>query len=94
MEGFGRVLLEAALCELPVVATGIEGITDAITDGENGTLVPERDPGAFAAAVQVVLSDPAAARRAGARARAYTLEQFAWDRVAEQYLAEYQRLLD
>jgi glycosyltransferase involved in cell wall biosynthesis len=93
MEGFGRVLLEAALCELPVVATGIEGITDAIIDGENGTLVAERDPGAFAAAVQGVLFDPDAARRAGARARAYTLAHFAWDRVADRYLAEYRKLL-
>ncbi len=84
MEGFGRVLLEAALCELPVVATGIEGITDAITDGENGTLVAERDPSAFAAAVQAVLTDPAAAHGAGARARAYTLAHFSWDRAGRR----------
>jgi glycosyltransferase involved in cell wall biosynthesis len=94
MEGFGRVLLEAALCELPVVATGIEGITDAVIDGENGTLVAERDPDAFAAAVRAVLADPAAAHQAGARARAYTLEHYAWDHVADRYLAEYRKLLD
>ena len=93
MEGFGRVLLEAACCELPVVATGIEGIRDAITDGENGTLVAEADPAAFAGAVRAVLADPEAARRAGARAREYTLAHFGWERVAEQYLAEYQKVL-
>jgi glycosyltransferase involved in cell wall biosynthesis len=93
MEGFGRVLLEAALCELPVVAAGIEGIQDAITDGENGTLVADGDPDAFAGAVRAVLADPAAARRTGAHAREYTLANFAWDRIADQYLAEYQRLL-
>jgi len=93
MEGFGRVLLEAALCELPVVATGIEGIRDAITDGENGTLVAEQDPDAFGAAVRAVLADPEVARRTGVRAREYSLAHFAWDHVADQYLAEYQRLL-
>jgi glycosyltransferase involved in cell wall biosynthesis len=93
MEGFGRVLLEAALCELPVVATGIEGIVDAITDGENGTLVADDDPAAFGAAVRAVLADPAAARQMGSHARAYTLAHFGWDRIADRYLAEYRRLL-
>jgi glycosyltransferase involved in cell wall biosynthesis len=93
MEGFGRVLLEAALCELPAVATAIEGITDAITDGENGTLVAERDPSGFAAAVHAVLSDPAAARRAGKQARTFTLTHFTWDRIADQYLAEFRKLV-
>jgi glycosyltransferase involved in cell wall biosynthesis len=93
MEGFGRVLLEAALCELPVVATGIEGIRDAITDGENGTLVAEGAPDAFAGAVRAVFADPEAARRTGAHARAYTLANFTWNRIADQYLAEYRKLV-
>ena len=43
-EGFGVVALEAAACEVPVVATAIYGLTDAVVDGVTGTLVPPVTP--------------------------------------------------
>lgn len=43
MEGFGIVAIEAASCGLPVVASNLEGIKDAIKDGKNGFLVEPYD---------------------------------------------------
>lgn len=43
MEGFGIVAIEAASCGLPVIASNIEGLKDAIKDGKNGFLVEPYD---------------------------------------------------
>jgi phosphatidylinositol alpha-1,6-mannosyltransferase len=43
MEGFGLVVAEAAVRDTPVVASGIEGIVDAIQDGQTGFLLPSAD---------------------------------------------------
>lgn len=43
MEGFGIVAIEATSCGLPVIASNLEGIKDAIKDGKNGFLVEPYD---------------------------------------------------
>jgi glycosyltransferase involved in cell wall biosynthesis len=47
MEGFGIVALEAGSCGLPVIASNIEGIQDAVIDGKTGYLVREGDVEGF-----------------------------------------------
>ena len=47
VEGFGIAALEAGACGLPVVASGIQGLRDAIIDGLTGHLVGERDVEGF-----------------------------------------------
>jgi glycosyltransferase involved in cell wall biosynthesis len=42
-EGFGLVLIEAAAVGVPVLASRIYGITDAVTDGETGLLFAPGD---------------------------------------------------
>jgi phosphatidylinositol alpha-1,6-mannosyltransferase len=47
MEGFGLVAVEAGLQGLPVVASRLEGIRDAVVEGETGFFVDHRDASAF-----------------------------------------------
>jgi len=47
VEGFGIVALEAGSCGLPVVASNIQGIRDAVIDGKTGYLVEEGDVDGF-----------------------------------------------
>lgn len=47
MEGFGIVALEAAACGLPVVASDIEGIKDAVLEGKTGFLIQEKNAEEF-----------------------------------------------
>lgn len=93
MEGFGLVLLEAGLCGLPAVAADIEGIRDVITEGENGSLVQSGDAQGFRDRILSWYNDPSALRLASARARAHTIERFAWDGVVERYLKIIEGLL-
>ena len=43
IEGFGIAMIEAGSCGLPVVASNIQGIRDAVIDGKTGYLVEEGD---------------------------------------------------
>lgn len=57
-EGFGVNLIEAALCGIPVIATDNRGHREIITDGENGYLVPLRNPLLLAERVEALAADP------------------------------------
>lgn len=54
-EGFGLVLLEAGMHNIPVVASAIEGIPAAVRDGITGLLVESETPEAFVRAIGTVL---------------------------------------
>ncbi len=86
-EGLGLVAVEAALCGTPVVAFDSGGLRDVVHDGETGVLVPPGDVDALAAALDALLADGAADRRArlGAAARDRALADFAPESVAARY---------
>jgi len=65
LEGFPMVTLEAMAMVKPIVTTNIDGITEQITDGVNGILIPPKDPSALAKAVIRVLNDKELARSMG-----------------------------
>ena len=90
MEGFGVVMLEAGFCGLPTVAARLEGIQDAIRDGENGTLLPSGNAPAFAQEILRYHQDRATLAAASVRAARYTAETFSWDAVAGQYVKLFQ----
>jgi glycosyltransferase involved in cell wall biosynthesis len=58
-EGFPRVINEALLNSLPVIATPVGGIAAELTDGKQVLLVPPGDQDAIAAAIREIVSIPA-----------------------------------
>jgi glycosyltransferase involved in cell wall biosynthesis len=52
------VLMEAMSSGLPVVTTDVGSITDLVTDGENGLIIPPHDPAVLAKALDTLLGDP------------------------------------
>ncbi len=75
-DGIPNVLLEAMASGLPVVATSVAGIPEAVADGETGLLVPGADPDALAAAIARLAADPGLRATLGRAARARVLDQF------------------
>lgn len=69
-EGVPNSMLEAMATGLPVVATWHGGIPEAVRDGEDGRLVPEKDPAALAGAILDLLRDGVERARCGANAAA------------------------
>ena len=68
-EGLPLSILEAMVAGLPVVASSVGGVPEAVEEGETGLLVPPRDPVRLAAALERLLVDPALRRRLGANGR-------------------------
>jgi glycosyltransferase involved in cell wall biosynthesis len=92
MEGFGIVVLEANLAGLPVVASRLEGLREAIEDGQNGILVSPEDNGRFATEVTRLLLNDTVRREAGERARATVVARYSWASIAAIYECEMRNL--
>jgi glycosyltransferase involved in cell wall biosynthesis len=72
--------------ELPVVACRIAAVPEVVLEGATGLLVPPRDPGALADALERLIRDPALARRLGQEGRRRALG-FSPRHVAERFLS-------
>jgi len=75
-EGSPLSVMEYMDMSLPIAATAVGGIPDLIESGVHGLLVPPRDPGALAGALEELLGDRARARAMGERARARRRAEF------------------
>ena len=106
-EPFGIINLEAMACETPVVASAVGGIPEVVDHGETGLLVridargngdvepkhPETFSRDVAAAVNVLLEDPALRGAMAQKARHRVEEQFSWTSIARQTLDFYQDVI-
>jgi len=75
-EGLGMVLLEAAATGVPMIGSRQGGIPEAISDGETGLLVSERNDEELAAAMNTLLNDPAMRLHMGQQARTLVERRF------------------
>lgn len=95
VEGFGLVALEAAVRGLPVVASNLQGIPEAIHHDSNGFLVPAGNAAEFTKTIMSVADlTPRRRRNLGARFQTYTLETFSWGRTAEGYWRQFEVVCD
>ena len=90
-ESQGLAILEAMAAGVPVVATDVGGVRDAVVPGETGVLVPAGDAGALARAVVATARDPGRMSRAS-RASARVGEVFGAARIAAEYAALYREV--
>jgi glycosyltransferase involved in cell wall biosynthesis len=87
-------VLEVLACGVPVIASEVGGIGEAVVSGTAGLLVPPGSPEALAEAVLSILRDPSLRARLGSQARRSVVERFTWSRAAAETLAAYRRALD
>jgi L-malate glycosyltransferase len=92
-ETFGVAAIEASACGLPVVASAVGGVPEAVVDGVTGMLVAPGDRTALAAALNYLIEHPEHAERLGRAGRAYVTERFAWDGNVRQMEHVYGELL-
>jgi len=94
VEGFGIVILEALSCGVPVVATGIEGIMDAVLDGKLGILVPAFDAEGFRREIKKLLCDDELRTTIGRNSRDGALANFEWSVLIRRYEDYFQKIVD
>lgn len=93
-EGFGQVIIEAAACGVPTVASKIYGITDAVEDGETGMLFPAGDIAMLTRLLLKLVEDGELRKRMGEAARIRALQLFPAQKITEGMLAVYSELLE
>jgi glycosyltransferase involved in cell wall biosynthesis len=86
MEGFGINVIEAGACGRTVVASDLEGLKDAIKDGENGFLVESGNAEVLVAKTKELLADDRFRADFGEKARQYVIEHYSWNKIAKRYL--------
>ena len=84
-EGLGVVLLEAMNYHLPVIASGLGGITDIVVHEKTGLLVPQRDPQALADALLRIADDPALAARLAEGGHQHAQRNFSWEVITDRW---------
>ena len=84
-EAFGKVLLEAQACGLPVIASNLPGVRTTLKSGETGLLVPPNDSTALADAIRSVLDDPARTASMGRAAREWIESRYSWISLASKF---------
>jgi glycosyltransferase involved in cell wall biosynthesis len=89
-EQFGRVLIEAMSCGVPVVGSSSGEIPRVIGDG--GLVYPEGDIAALAAALRRLAETPALHAALGRRGRARVLEHYTQSSLARQYYKIYRSM--
>ena len=92
-EAFGRVIVEAQACGVPVIATRIGGITDLVADGATGLLVTPEDTDSLKNAILRIAKDRGLTRRLAIQARKNVEEKFSLDKMAERTLGLYRQAI-
>ena len=75
-DGLPTSVLEAMALGLPVVTTAVNGLAEAVLDGQTGLVVPEHDPDALADALERLLGNPALRDRLALGARDHVEARF------------------
>jgi glycosyltransferase involved in cell wall biosynthesis len=92
-EGFANAILEYMAAGLPVVATDVGGVREAITEGEAGYIVSSGDHEKMAEGIVKLLSDPERARSMGILGRSIVEENFSFEHHLRNTLELYEELL-
>lgn len=91
-EGFGNVIIEAASCQLPALASNIYGLSDAVEHNGTGILHPVKDEKAIATAMKSLIDNPERLTEMRQRCRARIEETFDEKILVSEFMHFYQTL--
>lgn len=92
-EGMSVSLLEAMSSSLPCIVTNVGGNVELIRDGENGFLVPVKDPAAISSCVEKLMDDADLCKKMGKANRKLVEEKYSLDAMCAGYEREYERIM-
>jgi phosphatidylinositol alpha-1,6-mannosyltransferase len=88
IEGFGISVIEAGACKLPVIASRLEGLQDAIADGKNGFLIESGDAQGYINKITELLSDTEQLKVTGDAVRKFVVDTYDWKIISRRYIEE------
>lgn len=93
LESFGLAALEAMACELPIIATKTGGIPELVLDGKTGFLSEVGDVEKMSQDAIYLLKNKERLHEFGKNARNRAIDHFSSDKIVDQYIALYEKLL-
>ena len=93
MEGFGISVIEAGACKLPVLASNIEGLKDAIQDGKNGFLIDSENANAYIQKINELFINGSPREIFGESVRNFVIENYDWRNISQRYLDEINKII-
>ena len=87
VEPFGNTAVEAMLAQRPLVASGVQGLTEIVDPGRTGLLAVAGDADSLAAQVRTVIDDWPAALQHAATARGEAVVRFSRQRYRDEVVA-------
>ena len=78
---------------LPVVASKVDGITEAVQEGKNGFLIEHNDYEGYSRKILELISDDENRQRIGLQAKEFVRKHYSWQTIAKQYLSIFQETL-
>jgi len=91
-EGLPKSIMEAMEASIPCVVTNTRGLRDLIKSNENGFVVNHEDDQALVTAFTVLAKEEPLRKQMGQKAR-QSVEPYLLDKVLQEYIAIYERLL-
>jgi len=89
MEGFGIVILEASSHGVPVIASNLEGIRDAVVNGKTGILVEPLNPDMFAREILKMIEAVRENRKIKKKIRRMVLKRYGWSKISQKYYSTF-----
>ena len=92
MEGFGIVILEATVRGVPVVASNLEGIKDAVINGKTGVLVEPLNTQRFVGEILKMMDVVEKNGEMKRKIRGIVMEKYSWNSISKKYLEVFSSL--
>lgn len=91
-EGLPRSVIEAMACARPVIGSDVGGVSELVTHGVNGHLVPHADVAAFTRAMTSYINDPRTLSSHGNAGLEIYVANYTLDVMINRYCSEYLQL--
>lgn len=91
-EGFGLAFIEASASGLPIVATTVDGVKEAVIDNKTGFLVEPQKPESLARALRRLIDSGVLRTKMGRIGRRHA-ELFSWENVVNGYSRLYEQVI-
>ncbi len=92
-EAFGRVVIEAASCGVPVIATKVGGFQEIISDKKDGLLIPPADSDSLSKAILKLINNPKLAQKLSLNARKKVESCYTMDKALNSLGKIYERAI-
>jgi glycosyltransferase involved in cell wall biosynthesis len=84
LDSLGTSVLEASLCERPVLASRVGGVPEIVREGETGWTIPNENVDEWVDKISLLLEDRALSGKMGKEGRKFVAERFSWKVIAKK----------